>query len=461
MAALEFVSSSGRDTANPQATAERLVNLYPEPLALGAQAQYALKSVLGTEAFASAEGVFVRALANVPAYIDAGEPADRLIMVDDAKIRSIGADGVVQTLGTVGDDENTSISGNNGSVTIVSDGNYWLWDGTALTNPTAGVFTNFGAVEFLGDYTILTEKNDRRFCWSALADPTDLPALNFATAEARDDILIRPAAIAGNLWLFKATSIEIWSGTGLSGADAFSRVGGVIETGLKSFGLLSKFPGGAFFIGDDGIAYITGGSQLQPISTPAVNSAIENCNPTSCFYYEDAGHKFCVIRFRDCAALVFDIATGAWHERATGEDGAWGATTAARAYGSWRFGGFNGYVRTATRSNNDVDAPLIRRALSRPLSRGRKPFTVPMLEILGQMGASDMGREAQVSLRVSRDAGKTFAPWRNTGLGLLGDYSARAIFRNLGYFTSVAVAEVRVTGAADLTIWSSAEVEVV
>ena len=274
MPVFEFVRQSARDPANLQGTGERLVNLYAEPMAPGAGAAFALKAVPGLAAFADLPGVFVRALESAPRYSDAGVPSDRLAAVSNGTLHEIDAAGVVTALAAVPDDERTGLSTNNGMITVTAGGRYFVWTGTALDEPTPGAFSSFGGVEFLGDYTILTERNDRRFCWSALADATDLPSLNFATAEARDDAILRPLSVGGNLWLFKATSIEVWGATGLAGAAAFQRLT-VVETGLRAFSLLAKVAGGAFFVGNDGIVYLTGGTpNLQPISTPAVNEAI-------------------------------------------------------------------------------------------------------------------------------------------------------------------------------------------
>lgn len=459
MPIVEFVSQSSRDPANPQATGERLVNLYPEPMASGARGRFALKCVPGTSLFASASGVFVRALINAPEYSATGVPSDRLIMVSDGNLRAVSAAGVVSNLGAIGDDENTGLSTNNGAITVVNGGRYRVWNGTTLVEPAAGAFSSFGGVEFLNDYTILTERGDRRFCWSDLADAETLPALNFATAEARDDAIVRPVAIAGNLWLFKERSIEIWGTTGNAGAAAFTRVGPVIETGLGGFNFVAKIPGGAFFIGDDGIAYITGGTiDLRPVSTPAVNEAIKRQTVTNCFYYEATGHKFCVVRFKDAPALVFDLVTGAWHERATGDGVAWGATCAVDAYGSWRFGGFDGQIMTATSGQTDNGAAIVRRAVSMPLERGGERFLVRAVTVRGEAGRSDLGRPASVQMRVSRDGGMTWGPWRTASMGALGEYYTRAVFRSLGQ-ARVFTVEVAVSDDAPLTLWSSVEVE--
>ena len=451
MAAFEFVEQSNRDGDNIAATPESLINLYAEPLPKGSTAAYSLKSVLGTEEWAALPGVFVRAAAVV-----SGVP----YAVIGGRLYSIASSGAATDLGEIADSATTTISGNNGNVCIAANGAYRVWDVTTLNTPTEGTITSIGAVEFLGGYTIITELDGRRFQWSALADPEDLPGLNFATAEAQDDTLLRPIAIAGNLWLFGTESIEIWQITGQASENAFARIpGAVIETGLKSHNLITRFPDGAFFVGDDNIAYLAGGSQITPIPGIAVQTALATGSATDCFYYEDEGHPFCVIRFSDRPAWVFDIATGLWHQRATGTD-AWVATTAIRAYEQWRVGAADGTIRTLARNNRDVSRPLTRQATSKPLYVEGRRFKVPMIEVRGRVGFSDIGRDAIVLLSVSRDGGLTWATPREASMGNLGEYERRMVFRQLGQSRQFAI-RLTITDPSDLTLYSSVNAEVV
>lgn len=457
MPAIEFVTQSNRDSDNRAATSERLVNFYPEPLPAGARARFSLKSVLGSAAWVDTGGVFIRAVAMIP-DLDAAS-ADRLYFAVGGEARCISSeDGTEVTLGAVPDDATTTISGNNGDVTICAGGEYHLWDGTTFTQPTAGAFSDFGSVEFLGGYTILTERNGRQIQWTALADPSSLPGLNFATAEARDDVILRGVAINGNLWVFKTTSIEVWQVTGLASEEAFSAIPGlVIERGLRAFNLVTKFPGGAFFVGSDNVPYLAGGAETRALANLGVQTAIENSEPTHCHYHEDEGHKFLTLRFADRPAWVFDLSTGLWHERAEGEEGAWPATGAVKVFGKWRTANNDGTLRTLARTNADQDGALIRRAVSQTIYNGGQRFRVPELEMTGRVGASDLGREARLGLRVSRDGGQTFGALVERDMGALGQYDQRMVFRPLGQQRSFCV-EARISDPADLTLYSSANV---
>jgi hypothetical protein len=457
---LEFVTQSSRNDADWTANSERLVNLYAEPIPEGGRARIVLRPVLGMEEWVQLAGVFVRAMGSVSEReAETGAIVDRLFVVLGGQLYQITATGGVTARGEVGDCPRTTLAGNNGAVTVACGGRYYVWNGTALIEPDEGAFSDVGAVEFLGGYTILTERNGRRFQWSALADATDLPGLNFASAEGSDDALVRPVAINGNLWLFKERSTEIWGLTGQASENAFARLGGgVRERGLLGFNLIAKVPDGAFFVGNDGICYITNGAEFTPVSRTPVESAIEQQEPTDCFYYEDEGHKFCVVRFAGRPAWVYDLSTGLWHERATGL-GAWIGTGAVYAFGKWRVASSDGRVSTLLRNGRDVGQPLFRQATSRTLQNDGARFRVPILELLAQMGRTDIGRDAQMLVEFSRDGGNSWGAQQARSLGNLGDYSQRVVFRNLGQTRQLTM-RVTMTDPADLRLWSAANVVV-
>ena len=457
MAVLEFVGQSAQDADNIAANPSRIVNFYREPVIAGGKTRYALKSVLGQIQFASVDRLFVRAFGVIDgvAYLAAGGYLTR-----------ISASGVATDLGAIADSEETTISGNTGNVVVCAGGLYYVWNGTTLTQPTGAAFTDFGSLETIGGYTVLTERNGRRIQWTDLVDPTTFDALNFATTEARDDDNLRAVAIAGNLWIFKTGSIEIYYVTGQGTSSAFGRVSGaVLDTGLKAFGLVTKFDGGAFFIGDDGIAYVTSGGALQPVSTPAVETAIAQGEPTECFFYEDEGHKFCVIRFHDRASWCYDLSTGEWHERASGTAlEAWTVRATVKAYGKWLTAATGGQIGALGRYNTDFAATLRRTAVSRTLYIGGDRFRVTFLEVLMRLGKSFLGRPdaarpARIFIRVSRDGGQTWGAEKWRDVSDQGQYSGTVRYRSLGQFRQMTV-ELNVTDPTELPIYCDANVVV-
>lgn len=434
---VEFVGQSARDADFTIANTSRLVNCYREPIVSGGRSAYAVKSVLGLAEFSSLPGVFVRDMATV---------SGKLFAVGAGALYEIGSTGGVTNRGAITDDADTTMAGNNGDVTIVADGDYWHWDGTTLTNPTPGAFSNFGAVEYIGNYTVLTEASGRRFQWSDLADATTLPGLNFSTADGKDDNLVRPFAINGLLYLFKETSFEVWYITGQSGANAFARqAGGVQDIGLKGKRLICRIPGSAFFVGSDGRAHLISGG-IQPVSTPPVETAIQQGEAERCFAYEDEGHTFCVVTFRDRPAWVYDVSTGEWHERAEDDLQPWSASCAVKFQGYWYAGRDDGSILQFARVNTDRGADLIREATSRTLEQDGQRITIQQLELFPRQGFAD----GTITLSISRDGGATWsAPKARTST--LGNYATRMIWRSLGQ-ARMFTAKVRWTDAHDVSI---------
>lgn len=471
---VEFSTQSGRDGVNPAAQTGRLVNLFREPLVPGGKAVYQLRAVPGMAQIADLDRVFMRAL--MPW-------GGGMLSLCGGVLSTVSTAGATVEIGDVGESEYSGLSENTGYATIVSDGGYWYMEDTTLT-AVAFDYT-LGSVSYIGGYTVVTEKDGRRFAWSDLADPTTFDGLSFASAEINNDPIIRGVVLKDLLLLFKASGFELWGVSGLSGADAFQRVSGSMEeTGLKAYGLLATFPNGLAFVGTDGRVHVWAGG-LRPISTPPVEVAIQEYDPQRVFYYELRGHGFICLTFRDCPAWCYDIATGEWHERAEG-DGPWTLATTVKIGDDWHGGTTNGkIVRLATRCT-DFDDALIRRAVSLPLSRG-KPFIVSSVAVYPQTGVyrqtddnfiledddyflsmdgyrplgwlgADEG-PARISLRTTRD-GVSFGPEKVRELGSAGERKRWINWRNLGQFQRMAAFELTISSVHDVPLLSAAEVEI-
>lgn len=476
MPRVEFVGQSARDSDNIAANPSRLLNLYREPVISEGRTRYVLKSVLGQEAKDDIGTVPVRAM---------GRADDKNWMVAGGTLYEVASDGTTTSTATVADDENSTIAGNYTDVTVVANDAYYLWDGVGISQPTTKAFTNVGSHCYVGGYTVLTETDGRRFQWSALGDASTLDALHFASADKVDDDILRAVEFRGNLLLLCETSTEIWQITG-SGATAFSFVTSS-NTGLKSFNLLVRFDDALFFVGNDGRAYLFG---QGVVSTPPVETAISQGSPTHCFYYEDEGHKFCVIRFSDRPAWVFDISTGEWHERSEGAGHIrWRAQTSIRNGATWLLGNIDGEVLELTRTNQDISGLLYRRAISRTIFLGDRKFSIPRVEIVGRVGvhmlddATDFGwavgdgfiwlvesgpdfgwkvdstpigeRDASIDFYESLDGGQTWRGPTSRSMGRFGDYDQRMVWRARGQAQQYTM-RFDMSEPADITLYADA-----
>jgi hypothetical protein len=406
-------------------------------------------------------------------------------------------DGSSTFLAALPDDRKAMLCGHRDKITITADGVYYVWDGDALTQPAGGAFSDVGSVIFFKQFTVMSERGGRRIQWSAVGDPETLNGLYFATAEARDDRIIRLIEFGDYFAVMKEHSVELWGATGIGGSSAFRLTeGGVIERGLKDFCLACRTPDGVFFIGEDNVAYFAGlGSAPSPVSTATVNSAIATGEPTDCCYYEDRGHRFCVLRFDDRPAWVFDVSLGTWHERAHGVDlRPWDVVASAFRNGNWHLGSRIGQVSTLGDAPYDGAFPMRRVIRSRNLFSEGKRFRIALLEIEGLFGkyevtevapnwltdsngfplldqdgrwieANDQwpvtyqNRAGYIDLKVSKDGGHTFGLPKRRSIGRVGYYRAKAKWQALGQYEDF-VAEFSMTDPVDVPILSEASVQV-
>lgn len=477
---LEWIGAGRRDADNSQADPSRLLNFHRENL----NGKAVVKGVLGQTSFASLGGVFLRAMERVGSYI---------YVANGGSLSQVDSSGTITVLGSVDSDADTTISSNNGKITVAAAGDLFVFDGATRTTPDTGAFNNVGSVTNIGQRTVVTERGGRRISWSDVVDPDTFDGLNFATAEQRDDAIIRGVAIGGQYWIFKEASIEQWYLTGSAESAEFLayRPGTLIEFGLKSFGLYTDVPNGGFFVGSDNIAYLVSGGSLQPVSVRGVETAISGGTADRCFYYEDEGHKFCVVRFTDRPAWVYDMSMNEWHERAEGVDfDAWSAVAAVSAFGSFYVGTSMGEIRKLERSSYDATQPLFRRATSANQRNGGEYFTIDSVELLGTIGQVSVTSEyialleslegaglevsgdaalsfihyaepyrgADIAVRMSKDRGETYGTERVRSMGDLGEYDQRVTLRSLGVFRN-AVMEITVSDPVDITFDAQADVE--
>lgn len=421
MAVIEFAGPSSADPDNGWANTARLLNCYREPVGDG---NFVVKPVPGLDLFSeNTDGLF-RAMEKVDGT---------LYVVQGGKLFEVDDEGSQTELGDIPDSEDTSISGNNGKVTISAAGRYLVWDGEDLTEPETGAFSYFQDVTFFGQLTVLIE-NARRVQWSDVADPTTLDGLSFATTESRDDNNLRVMPIGAALWIFKETSIERWQ---QNGADIQAIPGSTIDTGLLSRNLLAPTPNGAFFVGNDGKPYLVQSGSLNPLPSVAVETSIASEDPISCQYYQDEGREVCVITFTSRPAWCFDLTTGEWHERPD-----FFIKGSAKAYGKWFVGrdALGVYEVGSYWTDFDPDYNLVCQMIGRTIENGGEWFTVSKTHLHASVGtirrddSTSTETEAKVALRYSTDKGFTWSSRKERSLGAIGQYDRQISWRTLGRF---------------------------
>ncbi len=492
MPALDLFGPPGKDAkGRPQGTS-RLVNLYRGP---GERSAAVCRTVPGMTRRATLPGALMRAMLPV---------RGRLVAAHGGALWRLGPDGSPAFLRAIPDAPDTTLATMDGAVLAVSGGAYRAYTaGGASVDPDAQgevdnaiIFDGIGSVTVVAQRAVLTERFGRTVQWSNVADPLRFDPLDFATAEQRDEPIIRAAAVGAELWLFKGTHLERWSPTGDVRGFAYLP-GSLTEVGLMDFALLAETPRGAFLIGSDGRAYLAGTEGINALSDGTVESHIAAERPHRVLFTRYEARDVCAIIWANRPAWACDLATEEWHERAQGgAETPWRAVVAAEAEGVRYVGDDAGGVFTLGPVVSDDGAPLHRVMVGRALRNENRPFRVSRFEALAHTGSGSVdgavafraalavdvdadgdadgalaisssaglladfatGRPPQVSLRVSRDDGATWGDPKPRSLGQVGQRETRLVWRALGRFRSF-TAELRCAEPLDVAIDATAFID--
>lgn len=228
-------------------------------------------------------------------------------------------------LGEVSGSGPVSMADNGTQLFIAANPEGFIYNATTnvfrqITDPDfAGAVT----VGYLDGYFVFNQPNSQTLWVTSLLDGTSIDPLDFASAEGSPDNLLAVMVDHREAWLFGTSTIEVWYDSG----DVFplTRIQGAYnEIGLAATYSVAKLDNGLFWLGADargqGVVYRSNGYTGVRISTHAVEFAIQNYSVLSdaiAYTYQQEGHAFYVLTFPTASATwVYDVSTGAWHERA-------------------------------------------------------------------------------------------------------------------------------------------------
>jgi len=201
---------------------------------------------------------------------------------------------------------------------------------------------------------------------------------------------------------------------------------------------------------EQGQNYVVASSQYSwiKLSTHAVDVAIASYTVTSDaigYGYVENGHLFYMLAFPTAdVTWCFDVTTKAWHKRASFDPAA-GLFHRHRSNCYMNFAGMNvvgdyqsGQLYQMSRSYyTDSGAPLValRRTPHGWSKENRERVFCNQLQIELNPGVglqTGQGSNPQAMLRWSDDGGYTWTSLQNTGIGQVGQFSNRAMWRLLG-----------------------------
>ena len=303
----------------------RMVNLFPEVVPEGGKEPAFLQRCpgllnLATIGTGPIRGLWSFSSDNTSAFVVSGN-----------SLYKINTSYAATFLGNVTGTGPVSMSDNGIQLFIAVNGPSYIYNNSTnvfgqITDPD---FPGAITVGYIDGYFVFNEPNSQRIWVTQLLDGTDIDPLDFASAEGSPDGVVGLIVDHREVWVYGTNSVEVWYNAGSLDFPLQRIQGAFNEIGCISAYTIAKMDNGLFWLGSDargqGIVYRANGYTGQRISTHAVEWQIQqygNLTDALAYTYQQDGHSFYVLIFPSAnTTWVYDVATGAWHERAGWSDG--------------------------------------------------------------------------------------------------------------------------------------------
>lgn len=427
-------------------SAQRCLNLYPEPTVAGSgePTAYAYYPTPGLVLSSKRSG-------NGRAAYQTSQ--GHLIIVLGGDVLWVRSDEVCIAIGSIAEGDAPVRMEDNGTTLFIVDGTDsggWYCTMPSKPNGHYGSLTQIRDTAFYGSATVAVLDtfflfvNPETTNWyvspAQFADENTTPfdPLYVASDATSLGTIVAVAVVGQYIWLFSRFQIEFWYDSGASDFP-FQRLQGVtVEAGCAAPYSIANIPtcnntpnGAIMWLGHDrsGMVRVYLGQQTSavPVSTPPIDGALQAMGDMSGAIgnvYQQDGHVFYVLTIPgQSSSWIFDITTGLWHERCgidtSGAEVQMRPLFWAQAYGKiWAIDRDNGAIyQVSMDASDDAGAPIKRqRAFPHLLTDGsrgiHRKFTL------------DMQQAANVSVNVdwSDDRGATFTTPQSLALGSSGNF---------------------------------------
>ena len=322
-----------------------------------------------------------------------------------------------------------------------------------ITDPD---FPGAVTVGYLDGYFVFIEPNSQKVWVTQLLDGTSIDPLDFASAEGSPDNLVSMIVDHREVWLFGTNSVEVWYDAGLADFPLARIQGAFNEIGCEATYSVAKLDNTIFWLGSDargrGVVYRANGYTGQRISNHYIEWTIQQydtLNDAVGYTYQQEGHAFYVLNFPTAnKTWVYDVSTNGWHERAGFENGNF-----VRHRGQCQMN-FNNQIVIGDYQNGKLyafdtsvyaDDGQIQKWLRswRALTTGqnnlkRTAHHSLQVDCESGVGLNDgQGSNPQMMLRWSDNGGHTWSNEHWAGMGPIGTYGTRVIWRRLGMTTKL------------------------
>jgi hypothetical protein len=303
----------------------RMVNLFPEVVPEGGQTRGFLNRAPGLRLLATIgtgpiRGLWTHSTGGTDAYVVSG-----------SGFYKIQQDYTVTFLGNVSGSGPVSIADSGIQIFIAANPNAYVY--TESTNTFVQVtdadFAGAATVCYIDGYFAFNQPNSQIIWVTDVLDGTSINPLAFGAAESSPDQVVAVVSNNREVWVFGQGTTEVWYDAATTPFPLAPIQGAYNEIGCLAPFSIAKLDNSIFWLGADprgyGIVYRNQGYTGKRISTHAIEYAIQQYGDISdaqAYTYQQEGHAFYVLNFPTAnATWVYDVATNAWHERASWNNG--------------------------------------------------------------------------------------------------------------------------------------------
>jgi hypothetical protein len=430
----------------------RMINLFPEAIPEGGMTSGFLNRAPGLQLLATIgtgpiRGLWTHSTGGNDAYVVSGN-----------KFYKIDSNYNATLLGTVTGTGPVSIADSGTQIFLACNPDAFVY--TESTNTFVKItdpdFPGAVTVCYIDGYFAFNQPDSQIIWVTDILDGTAINPLAFAAAESSPDQVIAVVNNNREVWVFGQGTTEVWYDAATTPFPLAPIQGAYNEIGCLAPFSIAKLDNSLFWLGSDprgyGIVYRNQGYTGKRVSTHAVEFAIQqygNISDAEAYTYQEEGHAFYVLNFPSAnATWVYDVATNAWHERASWNNGSF-----MRHRGQCQMN-FNSLTIVGDYENGNIysldlnvydDNGAIQKWLRswRPLPANQnnmKRTAQHTLQLDCQSGVGlnlGQGQDPQVMLRWSDDGGHTWSSEHWISMGKIGEYGYRAIWRRLGMTTKL------------------------
>jgi hypothetical protein len=305
----------------------RMINLFPEAVLEGGYTGGFLNRTPGLRKLVTVgagpiRGLWTHTTNGIDAYVVSG-----------SEFYKIYPDYSYVKLGDIGGGNTAPVSiADNGKQLFIACGAVaYIYDEPAGTFQQITDPDFFGAetVCYIDGYFAFNQPGTQIIWVTGILDGTSIDPLAFAAAESTPDEVVAVVSNNREVWVFGTGTTEVWYDAATTPFPLSPIQGAYNEIGCIAKFSICKLDNSLFWLGQDprgfGIVYRNQGYTGKRISTHAIEYAIQQYGDVSdavAYTYQQEGHSFYVIAFPTAGKTwAYDVATGAWHERAGFENG--------------------------------------------------------------------------------------------------------------------------------------------